>query len=105
MQDLLGRGVRRRKMRRADSAAGRNRHCEEGGADTPDGGRVPDEDAPEHDDFGSTRFVIATPDLIGVYTLETGTLVIPGESRGPCEAGAHSWSPAFAGERSLVGWG
>ncbi len=46
-----------------------------------------------------------TLNLFGVYTLETGTLVIPGESRGSCEAGARSWTPAFAGERSLVGRG
>jgi hypothetical protein len=70
--------------------------------------------------MGLTRFVIAIPDLIGgkqsravgiwrsarffpfvtlnlfgVYTPETGKLVIPGESRGPCEAALCHLDPGF----------
>ena len=36
-----------------------------------------------------------TLNLFGVYTLETGTLVIPGESRGPCEAALCHLDPGF----------
>ena len=32
---------------------------------------------------------------VGVYTPETGTLVIPGESRGPCEAALCHLDPGF----------
>ncbi len=32
---------------------------------------------------------------VGVYTPETGTLVIPGESRGPCEAALCHLNPGF----------
>ena len=49
----------------------------------------------DSDDFGLTRFVIATPDLIGIYTLQASRELFPGESRGPRGAALCHLDPGF----------